>query len=243
MGSYPGAIADRTRHRRSRPMACTHETYWAHGTTWTYNTLLTMQEHYRCATWACWWTWEDSNFQLHAYQACTLTNWVTCPRLASPPGVEPGLAGWKPAVLTIRRQGHTLLEVNGTPPRNRTWLQLFIRQPLTPTGPWRIWEKWRSRGDSNPQWPPWQGGALTNYAMAPYQIIYLFIKIFQKNISKLAGAARIELASKVLETPILPLNYAPNKNGGNGRNRTFLPVAGGKNHLCIYDVDNIIYCA
>ena len=79
------------------------------------------------------------------------------------------------------------------------------------------------------------------YGSIPNNI--LIYKKFSKNISKLAGAARIELASKVLETPILPLNYAPNKNGGCGRNRTFLPVAGGKDHLCIYDVDNIMYCA
>ncbi len=40
---------------------------------------------------------------------------------------------------------------------------------------------------------------------------------------KLAGAVGIEPTPKVLETSILPLNYAPIKNGGGGRIRTAEP--------------------
>ena len=39
----------------------------------------------------------------------------------------------------------------------------------------------------------------------------------------LAGAVGIEPTSKVLETSILPLNYAPVKNGGGGQIRTAEP--------------------
>ena len=43
---------------------------------------------------------------------------------------------------------------------------------------------------------------------------------------KMAGAVGIEPTSKVLETSILPLNYAP-KTGGGGRIRTAEPVGSG----------------
>jgi hypothetical protein len=47
-------------------------------------------------------------------------------------------------------------------------------------------------------------------------------------IIKLAGAVGIEPTPKVLETSILPLNYAPiNINGGGGRIRTAEPTGSG----------------
>ena len=45
-------------------------------------------------------------------------------------------------------------------------------------------------------------------------------------LKKMAGAVGIEPTSKVLETSILPLNYAP-KTGGGGRIRTAEPVGSG----------------
>ena len=46
-------------------------------------------------------------------------------------------------------------------------------------------------------------------------------------IIKLAGAVGIEPTPKVLETSILPLNYAPIINGGGGRIRTAEPTGSG----------------
>ena len=43
----------------------------------------------------------------------------------------------------------------------------------------------------------------------------------------MAGAVGIEPTPKVLETSILPLNYAPVKNGGGGRIRTAEPGGSG----------------
>ena len=59
--------------------------------------------------------------------------------------------------------------------------------------------------------PESQSGALTTSPQPP---LLLF---------ELAGAVGIEPTSKVLETSILPLNYAPIKNGGGGRIRTAEP--------------------
>ncbi len=58
--------------------------------------------------------------------------------------------------------------------------------------------------------PEPQSGALTTSPQPPLLIF------------KLAGAVGIEPTPKVLETSILPLNYAP-KNGGGGRIRTAEP--------------------
>jgi hypothetical protein len=58
--------------------------------------------------------------------------------------------------------------------------------------------------------PEPQSGALTTSPQSP---LYF----------KLAGAVGIEPTPKVLETSILPLNYAPIINGGGGQIRTAEP--------------------
>ena len=64
--------------------------------------------------------------------------------------------------------------------------------------------------------PEPQSGALTTSPQPPYR---------QKN---LAGAVGIEPTPEVLETSVLPLNYAPIKlNGGGGRIRTAEPSGSG----------------
>ena len=58
---------------------------------------------------------------------------------------------------------------------------------------------WGDRGELNPRMPDPQTGALTTSPRPPYHLLE----------TSLAGAAGIEPTPKVLETFVLPLNYAP----------------------------------
>ena len=58
-------------------------------------------------------------------------------------------------------------------------------------------KRWGGRGELNPRVPESQSGALTTSPRPPSYNL------------KLAGAVGIEPTSEVLETSVLPLNYAP----------------------------------
>ena len=65
--------------------------------------------------------------------------------------------------------------------------------------------KWGDRWDSNPRMPEPQSGALTTSPRSP-QVRHI-------NFYGMAGAAGIEPTLTVLETAVLPLNYAPKTKG------------------------------